>query len=111
MATEIVILTMFFGTSLSVITYGYLRMKSKESLIKIEKGIYTEQEKSTKFFNVLKIALTLIGGGLGLFIAYLLVIDVFDKEGDHEAVYFSFTAAFAGIGLLIAYLQEKKNGL
>ena len=107
--TEIVILIMFFGTSLSIIMYGYLRMKSKKQMLMIEKGLHTDQEKNKQFYDVLKIALTLIGAGIGLFLAFLLVSYTFDQEVNTQVVYFAFTALFSGLGLLGAFIYEKNN--
>lgn len=107
MGTEAVILTMFFGTTLSVVLYGYRYMQNKERMAMIERGAYSAPGKGNPFHIALKIALTLIGGGLGLFLAFLLVNYVFAGLEDTQVVYFSLTVLTAGIGLFIATSYRK----
>ncbi|MDR0832660.1 MAG: hypothetical protein LBN93_00480 [Candidatus Symbiothrix sp.] len=68
----------------------------------------------------LRIALLLLGIGLGCIVAFLVEYSIFDfshyKDYDwnllHKAefvLYFSFITIFGGLGLLIAYLMERKQ--
>ncbi|MCW3119942.1 MAG: hypothetical protein JWM28_4024 [Chitinophagaceae bacterium] len=109
MNTEAVILIMFFGTTLSVVIYGYRYMQNKERMAMIEKGTYSIPEKAGQHRMVMKIALMLIGGGLGLLLAFLVVNFIFSGLPDRNVVYFALTALMAGIGLFIGNVIKTKS--
>lgn len=61
-------------------------------------------------FNSLKIALLLIGIGIGSFLGFFL--ESFFPNLDYKTsgiLYFSVIATFGGLGLLISYLIESKK--
>lgn len=95
------------GTVVMVI---YLRRyQNEERMAMIERGVSPElfhQPPRHAASGALRIALLLIGGGLGLLMGYFLD-QAFYME---EVGYFSMLFIFGGIGLGVAYLiEEKKN--
>jgi FtsH-binding integral membrane protein len=113
MEGAIVVLTLcatFFG-----VLYIYLTTRHKQRLSLIEKEanasifrIGKEQAESNSFgriFSALKIGLFLIGAGLGVFMGYL-----FGTFGMHQgASYPSMILIFAGLGLVVFYLINRKS--
>ena len=108
MSNEGIMLTMFFGMTLAALLFGNRYLKNKERMFMIEKGFPADKE-GNEFLTSLKVSLLLIGCGLGLFISFLLAINVFVDLQHLEIVYFSLMALLGGVGLLIAYAIEKPN--
>ncbi len=89
------------------ITIVYIRkFENLERMAIIEKGLdpaIFKKESSTA--GTLRLALLLIGAGIGLFIAYFL-----DYSWNTEEVgYFSMLFIFGGLGLGLAYIIEEKK--
>ncbi len=94
---------MIFG-----IVYVVVTARNRERLTLIEKGAdpkLFESVKTSPKGGILKWGLFLIGIGLGIFFAALLVSSGFD-EG---AAYPAMICLFGGAGLLLAYKMEQKN--
>jgi hypothetical protein len=103
-------------TALFAMIFGIVYLQKRERMAMIERGMDPRRYKpqSAPFQN-LKWGLLLIGCGLGLFLAYLLDHSVFAKTGEmyddgNVAIYFALIAMFGGLGLLISYRIEKKEG-
>jgi uncharacterized membrane protein YiaA len=94
---------MFFG-----IVYVSITSRNRERMALIEKGAdpkLFESEKKSSSGGILKWALLMVGIGLGIFIATLLV-----EAGINEpASYFSMIFLGGGAGLLISYKVEQKE--
>lgn len=94
--------------------FGIYYLKNRERISMIERGMdprtnLPKQRQSNPAFT-LTLGLLLIGAGLGLFLAYLLDISVFNNyRSINPALYFSQIAIFGGSGLFTAYLIERKS--
>lgn len=93
---------MIFG-----IVYVIVTARNRERMALIEKGAdpkLFESVKGSSKSGVLKWGLLLVGVGLGIFLATLLV-----EAGMNEpASYFAMICLFGGAGLLLAYRIEQK---
>lgn len=112
---EAIIIVIAFIAGVFGIYYMHFTTRNRERLALIEKGadasmfkIGKEERVRTSFsgvFNVLKIGLFLIGGGLGVVAGYLLYVAGMDPG----ASYTSMILLFAGLGLVIYYLIAKEK--
>ncbi|QEK52619.1 hypothetical protein FYC62_13865 [Pedobacter aquae] len=107
-------LTIFIG-SFAVI-FGWRYLTNKERMALIERGLNPIPEKPESKSNYyLKLALLLMGAGLGLFLAFVLDRTVFVNNvnewgnTENEAVYFSLITLFGGLGLFISYMIDKEE--
>jgi len=80
-----------------------------ERMAMIEKGM-TRKEFAADYtqlslFNTLRIALLLVGAGIGLMFANLLANLFYDRE----AAYFSMLLIFGGLGLLVSYFMHARK--
>ncbi len=94
---------MIFG-----IVYIIVTARNRERLSLIEKGAdpkLFESVKKTSSGGLLKWALLMIGIGLGIFLATLLV----DAGMNEPASYFGMIFLFGGAGLLLANRMEQKS--
>jgi hypothetical protein len=96
---------MIFG-----IVYVIVTARNRERLSLIEKGAdpkLFESVKRTSTGGILKWGLLLVGIGLGIFFATLLV-----QAGLEEgAAYPAMICIFGGAGLLVAYKMDQKSNL
>ncbi|MCK5839594.1 MAG: hypothetical protein KAG99_07085 [Bacteroidales bacterium] len=108
MIAGIIIPISFFALVLGIV---YLTIRKKERMVMIEKGVDPSIfVTKTWEFPSLKWGMFLIGLGVGLIIANLLVNNYIMNE---EAAYFSMIFLFGGIALVISYFVGKnlsKNG-
>jgi len=90
------------------IVYIVVTARNREKMLLIEKGTdpkLFESVKKSSVGGILKWALLLVGVGLGIFIASMLV-----EAGMNEpASYFGMICLFGGIGLLVAYKIDHKS--
>lgn len=90
--------------------FGIIYLKTRENMAMIEKGMNPKAYANRPApFRSLKSGLLFLGAGLGLFIAYMIDINVAGE--DHEAIYFSLIAIGGGLGLIASYAVEKKEWL
>jgi hypothetical protein len=95
--------------------FGIRYLQNKENMLMIQNGIDPglRRPKGKSYIN-LTWGLLLMGAGIGLFLAYLLVNTVFNfdrpnrDEDANVAIYFALIAIFGGLGLLISHVLEKK---
>lgn len=89
--------------------FGIVYLIKRENLAMIEKGMNPKVNKPAPY-NSLKYGLLMLGGGLGLLIAYLVDMSSADINGeDNPTLYFALIAIFGGLGLIISYRIEKKE--
>jgi hypothetical protein len=101
---EIFIPVSFFGMVLGIV---YLVIRKRERLALIEKGVDASVFMTERrFSSTLKWGLFLIGLGVGLLIAEILVNSTSMTD---EAAYFSMIFLFGGIALLVSYFLDKKK--
>lgn len=87
----------------------YLVHRHKQRLKLIEKGTFVDSlslNKKENKMETLKIAMLMIGLGLGVLIAYALVVFTPMQE---EVAYFSCILLFGGFSLFLYYLLLTKN--
>lgn len=101
-----IIWLMIFSVGLLVMIVYLRRYTNEERMAMIEKGQEPMQfNKKSNTSVPLRFSLLLIGGGLGLFVAYFL-----DKHFLMEEVaYFSMLFLFGGAGLGLSYIIEEKK--
>jgi hypothetical protein len=102
--------------ALFAMIFGIVYLSKRERMAMIERGMDPRRYKphSAPFQN-LKWGLLLIGAGTGLFLAYILDHTLFAKmaqvdDDANVAIYFALIAIFGGLGLIISYRIEKKEG-
>ncbi|MCK4679381.1 MAG: hypothetical protein KAT48_14700 [Bacteroidales bacterium] len=104
MMTEIIVPVSFFALVLGII---YLAIRKKERLAMMEKGVDPSTFVTKKqTYPSLKWGMFLIGLGVGLIIANLLVKNYIMDE---HVAYFSMVFLFGGIALVISYFVGKKQ--
>jgi hypothetical protein len=106
---ELIPIVLFICAFTMILGIRYLI--NKEKMAMIERGIDPGLSKSTpKPFISLKFGLLLIGTGLGIIVA-LVVVKTFlqgSNDGEMVSVYFGSIGIFGGLGLVVSYLFEKK---
>ncbi|UOB18013.1 DUF6249 domain-containing protein [Abyssalbus ytuae] len=108
---EVIIVGIIFGTIFGIV-YLLVSARNKERMALIEKGaeasiFYSKDRRITPVWKVLvlNLSLLLMGIGLGIFIAGILV-SVFYVEG--EVAYPGTIFLMAGIGLFTGFTMTKK---
>lgn len=112
MGSEVIIIPIIFGV-IFAIAYLYFSTRNKERLALIEKGadasifVQGKREGAAPFWKVLilNIALLLIGIGLAIFFASILVYSV---GVDEDVAYPGTIFTMAGIGLLAGFFLTKR---
>ena len=95
--------------------FGLRYLQNKENMAMIQNGMDPKPSRShSQPHWFLKWGLLLVGSSVGLFLAYILDYTVFSHDNgfrgrDNDAIYFSLIGIFGGLGLIIAYLIEKKE--
>jgi hypothetical protein len=112
MGSEVIILPVIFGV-IFAIAYLYFSTRNKERLALIEKGadasifVRGKRDGTLPFWKImiLNIAVLLIGIGLAIFIASILV----NTFGVYEEVAYPGTIfLLAGVGLLVGFNMTKR---
>lgn len=89
--------------------WGIRYLENKENMAMIERGMDPNQYKKRRRLDpskTLKDSLLFVGAGLGLLLAIVLSKAM---SVDGPGLYFALIAIFGGLGLLGAYLYERKN--
>lgn len=95
-----------------IMVWGLKFLENKENMAMIERGMDPKANKKQKEANpskTLKDALLFIGAGLGLVLAVLITQALQLQNGAKTATYFGLIAIFGGLGMLSAYLYERRN--
>jgi len=89
--------------------WGIRYLENKENMAMIERGMDPNQHKKRRKFDpskTLKDSLLFVGAGIGLLLAIVLSKSM---AVDGPGLYFALIAIFGGLGMLAAYLYERKN--
>ncbi len=90
---------------------GLRYLNNKENMAMIEKGMEPKRNnrREANPTQTLKNGLLFVGAGLGLLLA-VIITSMFNMEGEKSTgVYFALIAIFGGLGMLSAYVYERKN--
>ena len=106
--TAIITVTVVFATIFGVI-FMFLTTRNRERMALIEKGADANLFRSKRSAaNSLKYGMVAVGVGLGIFVGYILEV----YAGMEAPIpYFAMIALFGGSGLILFYLNRKKEGL
>jgi len=97
---------MIFSVGIIVMVIYIRKFMHDERMALIEKGENPYPVNNRNGISVtLRFALLLIGGGIGLFIAYFLDLTLHMEE----VAYFSMFLLFAGAGLALSYVIEERK--
>lgn len=99
------------GTGAFFMVWGIRYLENKENMAMIERGMEPTRRKRRQAdpSQTLKNALLFVGAGIGLLSA-IFISNIFNlMEGERTAVFFGLIAIFGGLGMLGAYLYERKN--
>lgn len=90
--------------------WGLRYLENKENMAMIERGM--EPKKHRRQANpsqTLKNGLLFIGAGLGLLLAIVITNIFHMEENSATGIFFALIAIFGGLGMLGAYMYERKN--
>ncbi|WP_108425780.1 DUF6249 domain-containing protein [Flagellimonas amoyensis] len=112
MGSEVIVIPIIFGV-IFAIAYLYFSTRNKERLALIEKGadasifVKGRREGAAPFWKIiiLNISLLLIGIGLAIFVASILV---YNLGMDDEVAYPGTIFTLAGVGLLVGFTMTKR---
>lgn len=97
------------GLGLFMMLWGIRYFENKENMAMIERGMEPRKRRTADPSRTLRNALMFIGAGAGLLLA-IMVSNAFGlTDGQETGVYFSLIAIFGGLGMLAAYLYERRN--
>ena len=91
--------------------FGIVYLKTRQNLAMIEKGMNPKEfaNRPAPYKN-LKWGLLLVGAGLGLLTAFIIVYNSANMNGgDGVPVYFSLIIIGGGLGLVGSFFAEKKE--
>lgn len=105
------LIPIFVSLGFFLLIFGIVYLRNKEKMAMIERGMDPRiQVDNTGTRNyVLTAAMLLIGSGIGLFIAFFIDHEAMEDIKDTTAIYFSLISFFGGLGLLSAYIIEKRT--
>jgi hypothetical protein len=93
--------------------WGMRYLENKENMAMIERGIdpstMRRRRRNADPSQTLKNSLMFIGAGIGLLLALIISKTFGMEEGERTGVFFGLIAIFGGLGMLGAYLYERKN--
>tara|TARA_R110000796_G_scaffold104102_1_gene213821 strand:+ start:207707 stop:208054 length:348 start_codon:yes stop_codon:yes gene_type:complete len=112
MGSEVIILPLIFGSIFGVF-YLYYSTRNRERMALIEKGadasifVKGKRENASPVWKILilNLALLLVGIGLAIFIASILV---YNMNVNEEVAYTGTIFLMAGLGLLAGFFVTKK---
>jgi Trk-type K+ transport system membrane component len=90
--------------------WGIRYLENKENMAMIERGIEpTKRRRQADPSRTLRNALLFIGAGIGLLLAIFFSRMLSLSEDESAGIFFALIAIFGGLGMLGAYLYERKN--
>ena len=108
-AARMALLIPIFSTlGLFLLIFGIVYLRNREKMAMIERGMdpRLQIDNAGSRNYILTAGMLMIGGGIGLFLAYILEWSL--MLNDAAPIYFGMISFFGGLGLLSAYLIEKK---
>lgn len=109
---EVLIAFIAFFAMVFGIYYMYYTTRNKERMALIEKGadasmfkIPREKSETGRLFNPLKLALFMMGLGIGVAAGYFVGVTLMHPGASYPSMIF----IFGGLGLLIYYLLTRKK--
>lgn len=108
------IVALFIPITISIgafmMVWGLRYLQNKENMAMIEKGM-NPADKTHKAdpTRTLRNGLTFMGAGIGLLLAIIITKSLNMQEDEGTGIYFALIAIFGGLGMLSAYLYERKN--
>jgi hypothetical protein len=102
------LIPIFSVLGLLLLIFGIVYLRNREKMAMIERGMdpRLQIDNAGSRNYVLTAGMLMIGGGIGLFLAYILEWSL--RLNDAAPIYFAMIAFFGGLGLLAAYMIEKK---
>ncbi len=98
------------GLGAFMMVFGLRYLENKENMALIEKGMEIKRrQRQTDPSRTLKNSLMFIGAGLGLLLALVISNAANLQEGERVGIFFALIAIFGGLGMLGAYLFERRN--
>lgn len=99
------------GLGAFFLVWGTRYLENKENMALIERGMTPIQRRRRQAdpSRTLKNSLVLIGAGVGLLLALVITRTTAMENQSSAAVFFALIAIFGGLGMLGAYLYERKN--
>lgn len=111
-AARMALLIPIFSTlGLFLLIFGIVYLRNKEKMAMIERGMDPRLQidnAGTRNYT-LTAAMLLIGGGVGFFIAAMLEWAALPEGYNTFPIYFACITFFSGLGLLGAYLIDKRE--
>lgn len=103
------LIPIFTSLGFFLLVFGIVYLRNKEKMAMIERGMdpRVQVDNAGSRNYILTTGMLMIGCGIGLFLAYILEWSL--MLNDSEAIYFAMIAFFGGLGLLAAYVIEKKE--
>ena len=105
------LIPIFTSLGFFLLVFGIVYLRNREKMAMIERGMdpRLQIDKPGSRNYVLTTAMLLIGCGIGLFLAFFIERNALSDGSDATAIYFAMIAFFGGLGLLSAYVIEKKE--
>lgn len=90
--------------------WGIRYLENKENMALIERGLQPiTRRRQADPSRTLRNSLMFIGAGLGLLLA-ITVTNMFNLQDEQATgIFFALIAIFGGVGMLSAYIYERKN--
>lgn len=89
--------------------WGIRYLENRENMAMIERGMEPVKRRTADPSRTLRNGLMFIGAGLGLLLAIIFTKSFNLEDGEKTGVYFGMIAIFGGLGMLAAYIYERKN--
>ena len=101
------------GLGAFLMVWGNRYLENKENMSMIERGLdpstMRRRRRNADPSQTLKNSLMFIGAGIGLLLALMITKTFGMEHGERAGVFFALIAIFGGLGMLAAYLYERKN--
>jgi peptidoglycan/LPS O-acetylase OafA/YrhL len=93
-----------------LMVFGLRYMENKENMALIEKGLEPKRRRlQANPSQTLKNGLLFVGAGIGLMLAIVITKTFQMQQEEATGIYFALIAIFGGLGMISAYMYERKN--